>query len=223
MPTSVNFQDAILDRDSDSQRRSRRRRARCRPPRLGCGRSARQPALRRSMVRRTANGSAGGALHRRQTRAQYRYQSGTPRISANPRDCAEACHLGPTTLPLLAHATMKRGRTCTSSRNHAPGHPAPPRRRRKASPDRRSRACRIPGGPHPGRRADPHADRSRSDPAPRGRRATTATLIVYCHHGVRSLNVVNWLREQGVSGCQSMAGGIDRWSLQIDPSIPRYS
>jgi len=28
-----------------------------------------------------------------------------------------------------------------------------------------------------------------------------ATLIVYCHHGVRSLNVVNWLREQGVSGC----------------------
>jgi rhodanese-related sulfurtransferase len=50
-----------------------------------------------------------------------------------------------------------------------------------------------------------------------------ATLIVYCHHGVRSLNVVNWLREQGVSGCQSMAGGIDRWSLQIDPSVPRYS
>jgi rhodanese-related sulfurtransferase len=50
-----------------------------------------------------------------------------------------------------------------------------------------------------------------------------ATLIVYCHHGVRSLNVVNWLREQGVSACQSMAGGIDRWSLQIDPSVPRYS
>jgi rhodanese-related sulfurtransferase len=53
--------------------------------------------------------------------------------------------------------------------------------------------------------------------------ADEATLIVYCHHGVRSLNVVNWLREQGVSGCQSMAGGIDRWSLQIDPSVPRYS
>jgi rhodanese-related sulfurtransferase len=53
--------------------------------------------------------------------------------------------------------------------------------------------------------------------------ADEAALIVYCHHGVRSLNVVNWLREQGVSGCQSMAGGIDRWSLQIDPSVPRYS
>ena len=50
-----------------------------------------------------------------------------------------------------------------------------------------------------------------------------AALIVYCHHGVRSLNVVNWLREQGVSACQSMTGGIDRWSVEIDPSVPRYS
>ena len=53
--------------------------------------------------------------------------------------------------------------------------------------------------------------------------ADEATLIVFCHHGVRSLNVVNWLREQGVSNCQSMAGGIDRWSHEIDPSVPRYS
>jgi rhodanese-related sulfurtransferase len=50
-----------------------------------------------------------------------------------------------------------------------------------------------------------------------------AALIVFCHHGVRSLNVVNWLRQQGISECQSMAGGIDRWSLEIDPSVPRYS
>ena len=53
--------------------------------------------------------------------------------------------------------------------------------------------------------------------------AEHAPLIIFCHHGVRSLNVVNWLREQGLSACQSMAGGIDRWSLEIDPSIPRYS
>ena len=52
--------------------------------------------------------------------------------------------------------------------------------------------------------------------------ADDAPLIVFCHHGVRSLNVVDWLREQGVSACQSLAGGIDRWSLEIDPSIPRY-
>lgn len=47
-------------------------------------------------------------------------------------------------------------------------------------------------------------------------------LIVFCHHGVRSLNVVHWLREHGVDACQSMAGGIDRWSLEIDPAVPRY-
>lgn len=54
------------------------------------------------------------------------------------------------------------------------------------------------------------------------KQADETTLIVYCHHGMRSLNTVNWLRAQGVSNCQSMAGGIDRWSLEIDPSVPRY-
>lgn len=49
-----------------------------------------------------------------------------------------------------------------------------------------------------------------------------AALIVLCHHGIRSLQVVNWLREQGVEACQSMEGGIDRWSLEIDPAVPRY-
>jgi rhodanese-related sulfurtransferase len=53
-------------------------------------------------------------------------------------------------------------------------------------------------------------------------RAESATLIVYCHHGVRSLQVVNWLREQGVTACQSMSGGIERWSLEVDPAVPRY-
>ena len=52
--------------------------------------------------------------------------------------------------------------------------------------------------------------------------ADEATLIVFCHHGVRSVNVVNWLRQQGVDACQSMAGGIDAWSTSVDPSVPRY-
>lgn len=47
-------------------------------------------------------------------------------------------------------------------------------------------------------------------------------LIVICHHGIRSLQVAHWLREQGVENCQSMQGGIDRWSLEIDSSVPRY-
>jgi len=52
--------------------------------------------------------------------------------------------------------------------------------------------------------------------------ADDATLIVFCHHGVRSLHVVNWLRGQGVEACLSMSGGIDRWSVEIDPAVPQY-
>lgn len=48
------------------------------------------------------------------------------------------------------------------------------------------------------------------------------TLLVLCHHGVRSLQVVAWLREQGVAECYSIAGGIDQWSREIDPSVPLY-
>src|SRR3954451_16337899 len=47
-------------------------------------------------------------------------------------------------------------------------------------------------------------------------------LLVLCHHGVRSLQVVLWLREQGIENCYSVAGGIDRWSRELDPAIPRY-
>jgi rhodanese-related sulfurtransferase len=54
-------------------------------------------------------------------------------------------------------------------------------------------------------------------------KADDAPLIVFCHHGVRSLNVVHWLREHGVEACQSMAGGIDAWSRVVDPSVPRYN
>ena len=47
-------------------------------------------------------------------------------------------------------------------------------------------------------------------------------VICYCHHGKRSLDVAAWLRAQGVESAQSLAGGIDQWSQEIDPSIPRY-
>ncbi len=47
-------------------------------------------------------------------------------------------------------------------------------------------------------------------------------LVVYCHHGVRSLNAAAWLRRQGVENVVSLNGGIDRWSIEIDPAIPRY-
>jgi rhodanese-related sulfurtransferase len=51
---------------------------------------------------------------------------------------------------------------------------------------------------------------------------TDEPVICYCHHGVRSLDVVVWLQGQGVTSAKSLAGGIDRWSLEIDPQVPRY-
>ena len=53
-------------------------------------------------------------------------------------------------------------------------------------------------------------------------RAGHGQLVVFCHHGMRSLQVAEWLRRQGLEDCVSMAGGIDRWSLEIDPAVPRY-
>lgn len=47
-------------------------------------------------------------------------------------------------------------------------------------------------------------------------------IVVHCHHGVRSLRVTRFLREHGYASAQSMAGGIDAWSLEIDPDTPRY-
>ncbi len=47
-------------------------------------------------------------------------------------------------------------------------------------------------------------------------------LIVHCHHGKRSLQVATWLRQQGFDQAQSMSGGIDLWSVEIDPAVPRY-
>ncbi len=47
-------------------------------------------------------------------------------------------------------------------------------------------------------------------------------IVVQCHHGVRSLRVTHGLRQIGFSKAQSLAGGIDQWSQQIDPSVPRY-
>lgn len=47
-------------------------------------------------------------------------------------------------------------------------------------------------------------------------------LVVLCHAGVRSMNVTVWLRNQGFEQAQSIRGGIDAWSREVDPRIPRY-
>jgi rhodanese-related sulfurtransferase len=47
-------------------------------------------------------------------------------------------------------------------------------------------------------------------------------LVVFCHAGVRSMNVTVWLRNQGFEQVQSMRGGIDAWSVEVDPAVARY-
>lgn len=47
-------------------------------------------------------------------------------------------------------------------------------------------------------------------------------VVVHCHHGGRSLQMAAVLRRQGLGHVYSMAGGIDLWSLDIDPAVPRY-
>ena len=47
-------------------------------------------------------------------------------------------------------------------------------------------------------------------------------IVVHCHHGMRSLRVTQWLREKGFVAVTSMRGGIDAWSADVDPAVPRY-
>jgi rhodanese-related sulfurtransferase len=61
-----------------------------------------------------------------------------------------------------------------------------------------------------------------ADLAPKRLADTGQARIVYCHHGMRSLRAVQWLRQKGYARVWSLTGGIDAWSEQIDPSVPRY-
>jgi rhodanese-related sulfurtransferase len=47
-------------------------------------------------------------------------------------------------------------------------------------------------------------------------------VVVYCHHGVRSIHGTLMLHQAGISNAVSMAGGIEAWSTLIDPTVPRY-
>ena len=47
-------------------------------------------------------------------------------------------------------------------------------------------------------------------------------IVVVCHHGIRSMNVTVWLRQQGFEQAQSLRGGIDAWSAEVDPKVNRY-
>jgi glyoxylase-like metal-dependent hydrolase (beta-lactamase superfamily II)/rhodanese-related sulfurtransferase len=47
-------------------------------------------------------------------------------------------------------------------------------------------------------------------------------IVVYCHHGGRSQRAVEFLYEKGFKNVKNLIGGIDAWSIQVDPKVPRY-
>jgi len=49
-----------------------------------------------------------------------------------------------------------------------------------------------------------------------------AEIILYCHKGVRSRMALNLLKQAGFRNLKNLAGGIDQWSVEVDPSVPRY-
>ncbi len=49
-----------------------------------------------------------------------------------------------------------------------------------------------------------------------------ADVVVYCHHGMRSEMAAYALRDAGVRRVRNLVGGIDRWSVEVDPKVPRY-
>ena len=50
----------------------------------------------------------------------------------------------------------------------------------------------------------------------------SAEIVLYCHHGMRSARAAEFLRQLGYTKARSMAGGIEKWSTEIDPAVPRY-
>jgi adenylyltransferase/sulfurtransferase len=48
------------------------------------------------------------------------------------------------------------------------------------------------------------------------------TVILYCHHGMRSAKAQGFLKAHGYANVINLTGGIDAWSLQVDPAVKRY-
>ncbi len=73
--------------------------------------------------------------------------------------------------------------------------------------------CRLPGAElHPGGQI---AEWSRTlDP--------NEEILIYCHHGIRSLHAVMYLTAKGFKRVMHLRGGLDAYSLRADPSVPRY-
>ena len=61
-----------------------------------------------------------------------------------------------------------------------------------------------------------------SVPAALGSIDRSRAVVCICHHGARSAQVVAFLERNGFASVYNLAGGIDAWSLAVDPAVPRY-
>lgn len=75
------------------------------------------------------------------------------------------------------------------------------------------RLCALPGSLHIPMNLIPLRHNELPDDIP---------IIVYCHHGIRSLNVARYLAHVGFEHVANLQGGIDAWAHQIDPTMARY-
>lgn len=51
---------------------------------------------------------------------------------------------------------------------------------------------------------------------------TVKVSVVICHHGVRSLHVIQYLQQQGIESLINLDGGVDAWAHLIDKNMPLY-
>ena len=75
--------------------------------------------------------------------------------------------------------------------------------------------AQIPGSVHVPMNSVPQ--RATEFKAPEG-----TEVVIYCHGGVRSMMVAGFLEQNGLQNLASLAGGIEAWSCEIDPTVPRY-
>lgn len=47
-------------------------------------------------------------------------------------------------------------------------------------------------------------------------------IVLYCHHGIRSQHAAMYLANAGFDQLYNLKGGIDAWSIEVDPTVPRY-
>lgn len=73
--------------------------------------------------------------------------------------------------------------------------------------------CQIEGAQHIPMSAIPE----RADALPLDR-----PLVIFCHHGMRSMHVLQYLESRGFENAINMAGGIHAWSVEVDPQISQY-